>query len=107
RAAVRAPPGVLRLELFEQHDRPSPPGELPGGGGSHDPAAYDDRVDPLHPARLGAVEASRPKPVTRRRELAVFAVPMVLLAIGANIGNAFAPTLITDEPAVLLALAPR
>jgi hypothetical protein len=32
---------------------------------------------------------------------------MVLLAIGANLGNAFAPTLITDEPAALLALAPR
>jgi hypothetical protein len=32
---------------------------------------------------------------------------MVVLAIGANIGNAFAPTLLTDEPALLLALAPR
>ena len=32
---------------------------------------------------------------------------MVILAIGANIGNAFAPTLLTDEPALLLALAPR
>ncbi len=53
------------------------------------------------------MEASRPKPVTRRRELAVFAVPMVLLAIGANFGNALAPTLITDEPMLLLALAPR
>jgi membrane protein DedA with SNARE-associated domain len=49
----------------------------------------------------------RAKPVTRRRELALFAVPMVILAIGANIGNAFAPTLLTDEPAALLALAPR
>ena len=53
------------------------------------------------------MESPRPKPVTRRRELAVFAVPMVLLAIGANFGNALAPTLITNEPAVLLALAPR
>ncbi len=49
----------------------------------------------------------RPKPVTRRRELALFAVPMVLLAIGANIGNALAPTLLTEEPALLLSLAPR
>jgi hypothetical protein len=49
----------------------------------------------------------RAKPVTRRRELALFAVPMVILAIGANIGNALAPTLLTDEPAALLALAPR
>jgi hypothetical protein len=32
---------------------------------------------------------------------------MVLLAIGANIGNALAPTLLTEEPALLLALAPR
>jgi hypothetical protein len=53
------------------------------------------------------VETPRPKPVTRRRELAIFAVPMVLLAIGANFGNALAPTLITNEPALLLALAPR
>jgi hypothetical protein len=53
------------------------------------------------------VEPSRPKPVIPRRELALFAVPMVLLAIGANIGNAFAPTLITQEPVALLALAPR
>jgi hypothetical protein len=53
------------------------------------------------------VEPLKPKPVTRRRELALFAVPMVLLAIGANIGNALAPTLLTDEPAALLALAPR
>jgi hypothetical protein len=49
----------------------------------------------------------RAKPVTRRRELGMFVVPMVILAIGANIGNAFAPTLLTDQPAVLLALAPR
>jgi membrane protein DedA with SNARE-associated domain len=53
------------------------------------------------------VEAPRPKPVTRRRELALFAVPMVLLAIAANVGNALAPTLLTEEPALLLALAPR
>ncbi len=53
------------------------------------------------------MEPVRAKPVTRRRELAVFAVPMVLLAIGANLGNALAPTLITDEPVLLLALAPR
>lgn len=37
----------------------------------------------------------------------MFAVPMVILAIGANIGNALAPTLITHEPVALLALAPR
>ena len=53
------------------------------------------------------MESLRPKPVTRRRELAWFAVPMVILAIGANVGNALAPTLVTDEPALLLALAPR
>lgn len=53
------------------------------------------------------MEPLRPKPVTRRRELALFAVPMVILAIGANIGNALAPTLLTEEPALLLALAPR
>src|ERR1700675_736880 len=104
---MRAAPGVLRLELLEHHDGRSAPGQLPSGGRTHDPAADHDPVDPLHPARLGAVEASRPKPVTRRRELAVFAVPMVLLAIGANLGNALAPTLVTDEPTLLLALAPR
>ena len=53
------------------------------------------------------MEPLRPKPVTRRRELAWFAVPMVLLAIGANVGNALAPTLVTEEPALLLVLAPR
>ena len=53
------------------------------------------------------MEHARPKPVTRRRELALFVVPMVLLAIGANIGNALAPTLLNEEPALLLALAPR
>ena len=53
------------------------------------------------------MEPSRPKPVTRRRELALFAVPMVLLAIGTYIGNGFAPTLLNEEPALLLALAPR
>jgi hypothetical protein len=53
------------------------------------------------------VEPLRPKPVTRRRALAFFAVPMVVLAIGANVGNALAPTLLTSEPAVLLLLAPR
>lgn len=53
------------------------------------------------------MEASRPKPVTRRRELAFYAVPMVLLAIGANIGNALWATLLSEEPALLLALAPR
>ncbi|MGZ4797944.1 MAG: hypothetical protein ACXVL8_00035 [Acidimicrobiia bacterium] len=53
------------------------------------------------------MEPGRPKPVTRRRSLALFAVPMVLLAIGANVGNALAPTLLNDEPALLLALAPR
>ena len=58
---------------------------------AHDPATDHHCVDPLHPVRLGAVEPLRPKPVTRRRELALFAVPMVLLAIGANIGNASRP----------------
>jgi hypothetical protein len=53
------------------------------------------------------LEASRPKPVTRRRELALFAVPMVLLAIGTYIGNGFAPTLVNEQPGLLLALAPR
>lgn len=53
------------------------------------------------------MEPQRAKPVTRRRELALFAVPMVVLAIGANVGNALAPTLLTQEPALLLALAPR
>jgi hypothetical protein len=53
------------------------------------------------------LEPSRPKPVTRRRELAFFAIPMVLLAIGTYIGNGFAPTLLNEEPALLLALAPR
>jgi membrane protein DedA with SNARE-associated domain len=53
------------------------------------------------------VEPLRAKPVTRRRELALFAVPMVILAIGANVGNALAPTLLTREPMLLLALAPR
>jgi hypothetical protein len=56
---------------------------------------------------LVAVEQVRPKPVTPRRPLALFVVPMVLLAIGANIGNALAPTLLIDEPALLLLLAPR
>jgi len=53
------------------------------------------------------VEPLRPKPVIRRRQLALFAVPMVVLAIGANVGNALAPTLLTEEPALLLALAPK
>jgi membrane protein DedA with SNARE-associated domain len=53
------------------------------------------------------VEPLRPKPVTRRRELALFAVPMVVLAIAANVGNALAPTLLTEEPALLLAIAPK
>lgn len=53
------------------------------------------------------MEPNRAKPVTQRRALAVFVVPMVILAIGANIGNAFAPTLVNQEPALLLALAPR
>jgi hypothetical protein len=53
------------------------------------------------------LEASRPKPVTRRRELAFYAVPMVLLAIAAYIGNALWATLLSEEPALLLALAPR
>jgi hypothetical protein len=45
--------------------------------------------------------------VIRRRRLALFAVPMVALAIAANVGNALAPTLLTEEPALLLALAPK
>jgi hypothetical protein len=53
------------------------------------------------------LEPSRPKPVTRRRELAFYAVPMVLLAIGGYVGNALWATLLSNEPAVLLAIAPR
>jgi hypothetical protein len=53
------------------------------------------------------LEPTRPKPVTRRRELALFAIPMVLLAIGTYVGNGFAPTFVNEEPALLLALAPR
>jgi membrane protein DedA with SNARE-associated domain len=53
------------------------------------------------------VEPVRAKSVVRRRELALFAVPMVALAIAANVGNALAPTLLTEEPALLLALAPK
>ncbi len=53
------------------------------------------------------MEQARPKPVTPRRPLALFVVPMVLLAIGANIGNALAPTLVNQEPTLLLLLAPR
>jgi hypothetical protein len=53
------------------------------------------------------VEPQRPKPVIRRRELTLFVVPMVVLAVAANIGNALAPTLLTEEPALLLALAPK
>ncbi len=53
------------------------------------------------------MEPLRPKPVIRRRQLALFAVPMVVLAIAANVGNALAPTLLTEEPALLLALAPK
>jgi len=64
----------------------------------------------LHPVRLCALsqlEPSRPKPVTRRRELAFFVVPMSLLAIGGYVGLGLAPTLLNEEPALLLALAPR
>ena len=53
------------------------------------------------------MEPVRAKSVVRRRELALFAVPMVALAIAANVGNALAPTLLTEEPALLLALAPK
>ena len=49
----------------------------------------------------------RPKPVTRRRRLAVLAVPMVAVAVATNVGNALAPTLITNEPLLLLVLSPR
>ena len=37
----------------------------------------------------------------------MFVVPMVALAIIANVGNAIAPTLLTEEPALLLVMAPR
>lgn len=50
---------------------------------------------------------SRPKPVVRRREVAVLAVPIAIFAITANVGNALAPTLIVQEPVVLLLLSPR
>src|SRR5262249_11940306 len=105
--AVRAAAGVTGTEAVEQHDLSAAPGQPPRARGAHDPRSDHDRGHPSHPVRLGAVEPSRPKPVTRRRELAMFAVPMVILAIGANIGNALAPTLITQEPVALLALAPR
>lgn len=49
----------------------------------------------------------RPKPVTRRRRLAVLAVPMVAVAVATNVGNALAPTLITNEPLLLVVLSPR
>lgn len=49
----------------------------------------------------------RAKPVTQRRRLAILAVPMVTFAVTANIGNALAPSLITDAPVTLLLLAPR
>jgi membrane protein DedA with SNARE-associated domain len=45
--------------------------------------------------------------VIRRRELALFVVPMVALSIAANVGNALAPSLLTEQPALLLALAPK
>jgi membrane protein DedA with SNARE-associated domain len=95
------------LVLLEHDHRPAPSSEGPCAGRTHDPGTYHRCVDPLHPVRLWLVEPSRAKPVTRRRELAMFAVPMIILAIGANVGNALAPTLLTDEPAVLLTLAPR
>jgi hypothetical protein len=53
------------------------------------------------------VEQARPKPVTPRRPLALFVVPMALLGIAGYVGNAFAPTLLNEEPALLLMLAPR
>jgi len=49
----------------------------------------------------------RPKPVTRRRRLAALAVPMVAVAVATNVGNALAPTLITNEPLLLVVLSPR
>jgi hypothetical protein len=45
--------------------------------------------------------------VIRRRQLALLAVPMAVFAITANVGNALAPTLVVEEPVLLLALAPR
>lgn len=53
------------------------------------------------------MDLERPKPVTRRRRLAVLVVPMVAFAIATNLGNALAPTLITNEPLLLLVLSPR
>ena len=46
-------------------------------------------------------------PVPRRRNLAFLAVPMLAFAIASNIGNALAPTLIANEPSLLLVLSPR
>jgi hypothetical protein len=49
----------------------------------------------------------RPKPVVNRRQVALLAVPMAAFAITANVGNALAPTLIVEEPILLLVLSPR
>lgn len=42
-----------------------------------------------------------------RGRIALLAVPIAAFAITANIGNALAPTLITNDPILLLVLAPR
>ncbi len=47
------------------------------------------------------------RPVPSRRNIAILAVPMLAFAIASNVGNALAPTLIANEPSLLLVLSPR
>ena len=47
------------------------------------------------------------RPVPGRRNIAILAVPMLAFAIASNVGNALAPTLIANEPSLLLVLSPR
>ena len=56
-------------------------------------------------ANLGA-EKSEAQPGDRRR-ITLVAVPIVLLTVAVWVGNALAPTLVSDAPYVLLALSPR
>src|SRR3954470_14460576 len=53
------------------------------------------------------MDEPKPRPVPRHRKLAILAVPMFAFAIASNIGNALAPTLIANEPGLLLILSPR
>jgi membrane protein DedA with SNARE-associated domain len=45
--------------------------------------------------------------IPRHGKLAILAVPMLAFAIASNVGNALAPTLIANEPGLLLVLSPR